>query len=376
MRPRNPLSAAYALLAVWVLLVAVVAVWALRGTQGDLASALSGGGEAAVVIGPAVAAGGDPITVDIPPGSGADAIATQLVTQGVLDDVVRFRALLGYSGVGSQLLAGRYAFPPGTPASEVIRQLRLGLTDEVLLVVPEGLRAEEVGDLVVASGVASRDEWAAAVAAVAVDSAAAPSRSEAFLRQRPEGASLTGYLFPASYPLRDDSTAEGLLDAMLAAFAAALSPAVAAEVASSGLSLHEVLTLAAIVEREAVLPDEQPTVASVFLNRLADGIKLDADPTVQFAITEGLDEEPEDGWWKRDLTLDDLALESPYNTYVTPGLPPGPIASPGLGAILAVLRPAETPFYYFVAIGDGSGSHAFAETLAEHEANVARYLGR
>ena len=244
----------------------------------------------------------------------------------------------------------------------MIRQLRLGLTDDVLLVVPEGLRVEEVGELVLASGVTSRDGWEAALLL---------RRDEAFLRARPEGASLTGYLFPASYPLRDETTAAGLLEAMLAAFDEALNPALAAEVASSARTLHEVITLAAIVEREAVLRDEQPIVASVFLNRLAEGIKLDADPTVQFAITQGLAEEPPEGWWKRELTLDDLAFESPYNTYVTAGLPPGPIASPGLDASRAVLRPAETSFLFFVATGDGSGSHAFAETLEEHEANVA-----
>ena len=363
MRPRDPVAFAYALLAAWALLVAAVLVGALRGTQGDLALGVAedGGGPVAIRGGPELDA--DPIVVEIPPGSGADAIAAQLVADGVLSEAVRFRTLLGYSGVGPQLLAGRYAFQPGTPALEVIRQLRLGLTDDVLLVVPEGLRVEEVGALVVASGVASRDAWEAALLL----------RAEAFLRERPEGAILTGYLFPASYPLRDETTAAALLDAMLAAFDEALSPALAAEVVSSGMTLHEVLTLAAIVEREAVLRDEQPIVASVFLNRLAEGIKLDADPTVQFAITQGLEDEPPEGWWKRELTLDDLAFESPYNTYVTAGLPPGPIASPGLDAIRAVLRPAETSFLFFVATGDGSGSHAFAETLEEHEANVARY---
>jgi UPF0755 protein len=367
MRPRDPLGVAYALLAAWALLVAVVAIGALRATQGELASDVAEDGGGAVMISTAGPLDGDPIAVEIEPGSGADAIAAQLVAAGVLDESVRFRTLLGYSGVGPQLLAGRYEFRPGSPATEVIRQLRLGLTEEVLLVVPEGLRVEEVGELVVASGVASHEQWRAALAL---------ARSEPFLRDRPEGASLTGYLFPASYPLRDETTAASLIEAMLAAFGDALSPSVTAEVAASGLTLHEVLTLAAIVEREAVLADEQPVVASVFRNRLDAGIKRDADPTVQFAITQGLDAVPPDGWWKRELTLDDLAFDSPYNTYVTAGLPPGPIASPGLGAILAVLRPAETDFFYFVATGDGTGSHALAETLEEHEANVAQYRAR
>lgn len=367
MRARDPIAAAYALLAAWALVVGVVAIGALRGTQGEVAAAVAEDDGGAVTISAVASLDGDPVVVEIAQGSGADAIAAQLAAEGVLGETVRFRTLLGYSGAGPQLLAGRYEFLPGTPASEVIRQLRLGLTEEVLIVVPEGLRVEEVGALVVASGAATAGEWVAALA---------QPREEPFLLSRPEGAALVGYLFPASYPLRDETTAESLLDAMLQAFGDALTPAVASEVAASGLTLHEVLTLAAIVEREALIADEQPIVASVFLNRLDAGIKLDADPTVQFAITEGLESEPPEGWWKRELTLDDLAYESPYNTYQIAGLPPGPIASPGLGAILAVLRPAQTDFFYFVATADGTGSHAFAETFEEHEENVARYRAR
>ena len=151
MRPRDPLAFTYALLAAWSLLVAALLVGALRDTQSGIAADVAADGDAPVAIrgGPALDA--DPITVEIPPGSGADAIAAQLVRRGVLGEEARFRTLLGYSGVGPQLRAGRYEFPPGTPATEVIRQLRLGLTDEVLIVVPEGLRVEEVGELVVAA---------------------------------------------------------------------------------------------------------------------------------------------------------------------------------------------------------------------------------
>ena len=161
---------------------------------------------------------------------------------------------------------------------------------------------------------------------------------------------------------------------MLAAFDQHYQESISAPLAASGLTLLDAVTLASIVEREAVLPEERALIAAVFLNRLELGIALQADPTVQYAITIGFDEEPEDGWWKLELTLDDLALESPYNTYVGAGLPPGPIASPGLGAIQAVMRPADTDFLYFVARGDGS--HVFAETLEEHNANVAEFLGR
>ena len=144
---------------------------------------------------------------------------------------------------------------------------------------------------------------------------------------------------------------------------------------TQSLSLFEVVTLAAIVEREAVVAEERPLIAGVFLNRLRLGIPLQADPTVQFALTTVPGNVEQYGYWKQGITLDDLAFDSPYNTYVYAGLPPGPIANPGLSSIEAVIRPATTEFLFFVAKGDGSGEHVFAETLEEHLQNVAREQG-
>ena len=365
MRRRDPYAISFVAMAAWAVVVGIVILGFLRDSQGEAATDVG-----ADELGPVSVRGGpqldvDPIVVIIEPGTGAEAIVAQLVARGVLADAARFEALLDYSGVGPQLKAGRYEFAPRSPASEVIRRLRLGQTDERFFTVVEGTRIEEIGTKMVIQGIATPDEWEAVLAL---------SRREPLLADRPEGASLQGYLFPASYPLRNETTAASLVDAMIAALGEALGPELRADLAASELTLHEVLTLAAIVEREAVLREERPIVASVFLNRLAEGIKLDADPTVQFAITEGAEGEPADGWWKIELTLDDLAFESPYNTYLTAGLPPGPIANPGIEAIRAVLRPAETEYFYFVATGDGS--HAFAETLEEHQENVERYLGR
>jgi len=132
-----------------------------------------------------------------------------------------------------------------------------------------------------------------------------------------------------------------------------------------------VVTLASIVEREAVEPSERPIIASVFLNRLRAGIALQADPTVQYAVGQNNPSVAKYGYWKKDLTLDDLQVDSPYNTYVHPGLPPGPIANPGLASINAVVRPASTNYLYFVAKNDGT--HVFAETLEEHLRNVEQY---
>jgi UPF0755 protein len=140
---------------------------------------------------------------------------------------------------------------------------------------------------------------------------------------------------------------------------------------AQGLTDFQTLTLASIVEREAQVASERPMIASVFLNRMKQGIPLQADPTIQYAVAQDPASIAANGWWKRDLTVDDLKINSPYNTYANKGLPPGPICNPGRDAIAAVAHPAQTNFLYFVAKGDGS--HAFAATLEEHNANIQKY---
>ena len=279
MRFLDPIALVYLLLAAWVLFVASTATSKLEGTQAVVAADASLGSGAPVTITAAPATDDDgSLVVEVVQGSGADAIATQLLARGVLAETGRFHTLLGFTGLGSQLRAGRYEFEPGTPAAEVIRKMQRGLTHEVVLVVPEGLRVEEVGELVVGLGVASIAEW---------ETALALPRREPSLRSRPAGADLTGYLFPATYPLSEDTNAAGLLEAMVRAFEGAVSPAMRSQIEASDMTLHEVLTLASIIEREALLPKERRIIASVFLNRIEAGIALYADPTVQFAITAG-----------------------------------------------------------------------------------------
>ena len=147
-----------------------------------------------------------------------------------------------------------------------------------------------------------------------------------------------------------------------------------AEGTSKPLTLHQALTLASIVEREAGVDADRPMIAGVYLNRLAKGIKLEADPTVQYAM--GF--QPQTGqWWKSPVFLEEYSkVISPYNTYLNAGLPPGPIANPSLKSIEAALNPAQHDYLFFMAIGDGSGRHAFARTFAEHLENVKRYQGR
>jgi UPF0755 protein len=153
-------------------------------------------------------------------------------------------------------------------------------------------------------------------------------------------------------------------------FGQRVSPALRASMEANGLTDYQGVTLASIVEREAVAPAERPIIASVYYNRLKRGMKLQADPTVQYALLKD-DGSAANGFWKHSLTFADLAVPSPYNTYQVTGLPPGPICNPGLDSLEAVAHPATTDFLYFVAKSDGT--HAFARTLQEQEDNVARY---
>ncbi len=372
MRARDPLTFVLAALLLYAGLVSVGARMLLDGTPEAAAAALhERTGTAAVAVRPAV---GESELV-VPQGAGAGGIAQLAVDAGVLTDARAFLLLLDYQRAAPELQAGRYTLPRPTPAGELIRRLRAGVPREVVVCVPAGLRLEQLRELLiagddeappgcVAEGVVTAAQW---------DAAHQGPRSHPLLVARPEGATLEGYLAAESYAFADAQSAESLVQAMLDALADVVTPGLIREADASGLSLHELLTLASIVEREGALEDEYPLIASVFLNRLEGGIPLQADPTVQYSIAT---EESVElyGWWKEELTIDDLDVDSPYNTYRVSGLPPGPIAQPGAAAIRAVVDAPETELLYFVANPSCDGvSHLFAETLDGHIANVVRY---
>ena len=358
MHVRDPLTIAFAIMTLYALAVAVALAAALRSTPGAVASELAGTTEA-VTVRPSAA----PVAFRVEPGMSAADIARALVERGVLASERQFNILLEYTGAGAELRAGRYEFQPGTPAAEVIRRLREGLTNERFFKVPEGLRLEEIGERLEEDGIATREQWEAALAG---------PRPEAILADKPEGTSLLGYLLPASYPLDHDTTADDLVAAMIDAFTEQVTDALRDDVETGELTLHGVVTLGSLVQKEAILAHEMPQIASVFLNRLELGMALQADPTVQFALAS--ERAGEEGWWPA-LSIEDKEFDSPYNTYLYPGLMPGPIANPGIEAVRAVVHPAETPYLYFVATCDGTNRHAFAETLDDHIANVARCHG-
>ena len=354
---RDPLTFAFGLMVAFSVIVFVVFVQQLLDTPEAIAE------DVAALRSDEVTGTSELVGVEIPEGTAAAEIRQILLDAGVLTDAGAFDTLLLFSGVNAELKAGSYEFETGTPAAAVILQLRSGGIDSELVRIPEGLRVEEVGAILVGERIVTPGEWEAAVTR--------PWQHPALLG-KPEDSSLLGYLLPASFPFRETTTADDTVRAMLDAFAERVTPELRQQAAISGLSMHEVLTLASIVEREAALAEEQPLVASVFLNRLEQGIALQADPTVQYVISTAESVE-EFGWWKLGLEQGDLETDSLYNTYLYPGLPPGPIANPGIAAIEAVINPADSEFIFFVAAPACDGSHAFAATLEGHNANVEAF---
>jgi len=360
MQLRDPLPIALVLMGVF----SAVVLFMLAGRIGDTPDAIAA--DIAALPTPFALDAGisdETVEVEIPEGADAEQILALLLDAGVLSDAGGFDTLLAFSGVAPELQAGQYHFPKGLPASEVIFWLRTGGITTELVRIPEGLRVEEVGAILVEAGIMTTEEWDAVVSVGTLHAA---------LSERPEDASLLGYLLPASHPFREGTTAEAAIQAMLDAFVVHVTPTLLAEAETAGLTLHDVLTLASIVEREAALAEEQPLVASVFLNRLGQGIALQADSTVQFLISTPESVE-QFGWWKHELEQADLEVDSPYNTYLVAGLPPGPIANPGITAIRAVIQPADTNFIYFVAAPECDGSHRFAATYDGHLQNVGDF---
>ena len=306
------------------------------------------------------------VVFTINPGETAATIAPRLRRAGLITDVQLFLWLVRYRGVDVQLEVGDYELRPNMTMNEVVDTLQHGRLREVSVTIPEGKRAEEIAAILENQGLADADVFMGLVRDGDFE--------YDFLADRPEGApsSLEGFLFPDTYKTPVDYDAIQLIELMLADFGERFGREMRQIAADRGMSIYEVVTLASIVEREAVIADERPLIAGVYLNRLEQGMYLQSDPTVQYAL--GYQEEAEQ-WWKIPMSLEeDTQFDSPYNTYLYPGLPPGPICNPGLRSLQAVLEPAETSYLFFFSRGDGS--HAFAETYEEHLRNQEQYEGQ
>lgn len=297
-------------------------------------------------------------TIIVRQGDGWIETTEQLRKAGIVRRPLTFKALVLLSGERARLMPGRYQLQAGTSSRDIIAALT-DPSSASTVIVPQGWRQEQVGELLVEKGLATDAEWRAAVEGPA---------DVPVLADKPRQVGLTGYLYPGTYRFTEEDAANQMVREALAALQEQLTADILSGLDEQGLSIHEGLTLASIVEREAQAPQERAIIASVYLNRLRNGMRLQADPTTQYAVGEPGE------WWTSGLTRSDLRDPSPYNTYVHEGLPPAPICSPGAASIRAVAFPEQTPYLYFVAKGDGT--HAFAETYEEHERNVNRYLRR
>jgi UPF0755 protein len=332
--------------------------WALSNRAAEIAIADSSPAAETVTVSQ------EPVSVKIQSGDSPATIAKKLERAGVIRSGDHFGILAGLMGVESELQSGDYELTRGMPTAIVLDRLRRNeKIPQFVLTIPEGWRIEQVAEHLERKGIATAAEFMAATQATDYN---AP-----FLQQRPPGASLEGYLFPDTYFFTVKATPRDIVQRLLTTFNEKFPPELQQLAAAQGLTLHQAVTIASIVEREAQVPEERPVIASVYLNRVKEGMKLDADPTVQYALTQDPESVARYGWWKRDMTLDDLKVRSPYNTYLNAAIPPGPIANPGLGSLRAVVQPAQTPYFYFVAKNDGS--HAFSRTLEEHNRNVNLY---
>jgi len=302
------------------------------------------------------------LTFVVRSGEAVSTVAQNLKRVGLIKDAGLFGWLVRYWGADGDIQAGVYSLRPNMTMEEIMRQLQHGRIPAVMVTIPEGWRAEEIAALLEKVNVVSAAEFLAAVA---------EGRSDyPFLGERPPGAptSLEGFLFPDTYQFPQHTTPNRVLDIMLENWDRRVPPELRARAADQDLTLYEAVTLASIVEREAVIPEERPIIAGVYLNRLNSGMYLQADPTVQYA--KGYNETTK-RWWNPMLQEEALAVVSPYNTFVNPGLPPGPICNPGLASIRAMLAPTASDYLFFFSKGDGS--HAFAATFEEHLRNQELY---
>jgi UPF0755 protein len=286
-----------------------------------------------------------------------DSVANHLESVGLIRDAESFRTYLAYSGLDTSIQAGDYQLSTAMSAIDVARELQDATPEEITFVVLPGWRMEEIAASLPTSGLSITTEEFLSAAETS------PHEFD-FLR----GADTTeGFLYPDSYILPRETTADELVNELVRNFALRLSLDMRNGFEKQELTVYQAVTLASMVEREAVQEEEQPLISSVYLNRLRIGMKLDADPTVQYAIGYNILQQT---WWTNPLNLLDLQINSPYNTYIYEGLPPTPIANPGLSALRAVAFPAETTYYFFRAKCNDSGLHEFAGTFDEHLENA------
>ncbi len=291
---------------------------------------------------------GELITFTIRPGQSGASVAQELKEAGVIKNPLAFKILLKLTSSAKDLKAGKFDLRKNTPSFEVINCIKSGrCTHYERLTVLEGWRSEEIAEALSEKGITDGKEFLSIV------------------RER----KLEGKLYPSTYLFSENTPAQKVVAEMLTQYEQRILPLLLKY--PSKLSENEILTLASIVEREAIHHDERPKIAAVYLNRLKIGKRLEADPTVQYALGYNA---KENRYWKKGLTYKDLKTQSPYNTYRNAGLPPGPICNPSYESILGVLNP-EPNFDNLYFVADNTGRHVFSPTFDQHKRNIRRIRG-
>jgi UPF0755 protein len=300
-------------------------------------------------------------------GDGAKAVATRLKESGLVRSRTYFLMTVWSRGSKTGFKAGVFELSKSMSTREIERALTAGkpVSNERNVTLLEGWTLEDIADYLEAEGVASKTEFhAEAGESAKADQAGLPDWGASYpaLAGRPSGASLEGYLFPDTYRIYVDAGAKALVRRMLANFEAKLTPDLRAEIAAKGRTVHEIVTMASIIEREVRGEEDRAMVSDIFWKRVEAGRGLEADSTVNYVT----------GHSKPAVSYQETRIDHPWNTYRYRGLPPGPIGNPGLAAILAAIRPKPNPYWYFLT--DARGNVHYGATLEEHNANKEKYL--
>lgn len=304
--------------------------------------------------------------ITITKGMSAKGVSNELEEKGIIKNATIFSYYLKYKKEGSRFQAGQYELTPGMNSTQIIAKLNSGDTikaETIRFTIPEGYTIEQIADKLSNEKLVDKNKF---LKLLEEDK---PWDEVESVLSLPKNAKLKhkleGYLFPETYEMKVGSTEEEIILRMLAEMdrkLGTLPDGWQDTLEQSGLTFHQMLTVASLVEREVVVDSERPIVAGVILNRLAKPMRLEIDATIQYALDKP----------KERLLHADLEIESPYNTYRNDGLPPGPIASPSLASISAVLNPEKTDYLFYVTKKDGTNTHYFAKTFNEHKKNIEK----
>ena len=285
-------------------------------------------------------------------GQGLRLISTNLKNKNIISNDLLFMVYMKYSGLSGNIKAGDYILSPSMTPMQIADILSQGKVASRTITIPEGWTVAEIGTYLEKQEIVKKSDFI---------SATSKEYSYDFLSSKPADVGLEGFLFPDTYQISITADAETIIRIMLDNFGKKITPDMRLAAKQTGFSLFETITLASVVEEEANKPADRKIVAGIFISRLNEDMMLQSDVTVAYALGED----------RKELTAADIALDSPYNTYVVAGLPKGPISNPGLESINAVIYPEITAFRYFIAAND---QIYYAKNIEEHNANVAKYL--